>query len=117
MTALAATVAPLVARAETLKVTVESAVAGADLATSQPIVTLILTPESRIAIGAFTTARVGEQVKMRLGDTVLSEPFIREPIKEGTLVINGGFTEESARTLADLIIKAGGTFEVDGSDK
>jgi preprotein translocase subunit SecD len=103
--------------AETLKIDVQSVEAGVDPLTTQPIVTLTLTPQSTTAVGEFTKARVGEQVKMRVGEMVLSEPTIREPITQGTLVINGNFTEESAQSLADAIVKAGKTFEVDGSDK
>jgi len=103
--------------AETLKIAVESAVAGVDPQTAQPTVTLMLTAESRKAIGEFTKARVGEQVKMRVGEAVLSEPIIREPIALGTLVISGNFTEDSARSLADAVMGTGKAFEVDGSDK
>lgn len=115
--ALAALILPHHLHAETLRVGVESVVAGADPLTAEPIVTLTLTPESSAAIGEFTKARVGEPVKMRVGDVVLSEPIIREPIMQGTLVINGNFTKESAQSVADEIVKAGKTFEVDGSDK
>lgn len=103
--------------AETLRVRVERAEAGSDMVTKAPIVTLELAPDSRAAFGEFTRARVGEQVRLRLGETVLSEPIIREPIAGGTLVINGQFTDQSARELADSIMKAGAVFEVDGSDK
>ena len=61
--------------------------------------------------------RAIDEAAMRLGDTVLSEPFILEPITEGRLAITGNFTDASARALADLLAKSGGMFEVDGSDK
>ena len=103
--------------AETLTVTISNVEVIADPKSGQPILSLILTPQSKIAIADFTRARIGEQVKMRLGDTVLSEPFILEPITEGRLAITGNFTDASARALADLLAKSGGMFEVDGSDK
>jgi len=105
------------ASAETLKVDVANIEILGDPKTGQPIVSLTLTPESRLAISEFTKARIGEQVKMRLGDTVLSEPFVAEPITQGRLAISGGMTEAHARALADLLLKSGGSFEVDGSDK
>jgi preprotein translocase subunit SecD len=105
------------ALAETLKVTAESAEAGLDSMFSEPIVTLKLKPASTLSMGEFTKARVGEQIKMRLGDRVLMEPVINEPILQGTLVINVGADENAARELADAIMKAGGRFEIDGSDK
>lgn len=105
------------ASAETLKVSVESAEAGPDLFTRDPVVTLMLKPESKSAMAEFTRARVGEQIKVRLGDRVLMESVINEPILAGTLVINGRFDEQAARELADAIMKASGTFEIDGSDK
>lgn len=103
--------------AETLKVAVADVEVMNDPSTNQPIVSLTLTPESRTAIAEFTKARIGERVKMRLGDTVLMEPFILEPIVAGRLAVTGGLTAGSARALADLIVKSGRTFEVDGSDK
>ena len=105
------------ASAETLKVEVANIEILGDPKTGEPIVSLTLTPESRLAIGEFTKARIGEQVKMRLGDTVLSEPFVLEPITQGRLAISGGMTQAHARAIADLILKSGNSFEVDGSDK
>lgn len=103
--------------AETLKIKVADVKPGRDLLSEQPIVTLTLGPESKAALATFTQARLGEQVKMRVGDTVLSAPVIREPIMEGTLVINGQLTDETAEDLARAILKAGGNVEIDGSDK
>lgn len=103
--------------AETLKIKVADVKPGHDLLNEQPIVTLTLSPESKAALATFTQTRLGEQVKMRVGDTVLSAPVIREPIMEGTLVINGQLTDETAKDLARAILKAGGNVEIDGSDK
>lgn len=115
--ALAALVISSSASAETLKLTAETAEAGLDPMFSEPIVTLKLKPASARSMGEFTKARVGEQIKLRLGDRVLMEPVINEPILQGTLVINMRSDENTARELADAVMKAGGTFEVDGSDK
>lgn len=103
--------------AETLKVVVQSAVVTPDLFTMKSIITLKLKADSKVAIREFTKVRVGENVTLRIGDQVLSEPIVNEPITEGTLVINGGFTDEQARILADAIMRADGIVEVDGSDK
>lgn len=115
--ALAALIVAYPISAETLKVAVESAEAGPDPFMNQPVVTIKLKPESKMAFGEFTRAHIGEQVKIRLGQTVLSEPWIREPILEGAVVINAQFTVETARELAAAIMKADASFEVDGSDK
>ena len=103
--------------AETLKVEVAHAEAGLDQATGQPIVSIQLSPKSTAAFADFTKARVGEQVRVRLGSQVLTEPIVREPIAAGALVISGNFTETSAGDLADNIKAAGGTLDVEGSDK
>jgi preprotein translocase subunit SecD len=105
------------ATAETLKVMVESAVPGTDKFTAEPLVTLTLKLESRTAMAEFTKARVGEKISMRLGDKVLMEPIINEPIVQGIIHINGGFTVQSAQEIADAIMNANGSFEIDGSDK
>lgn len=103
--------------AETLKITIADVKPSYDTYSNAPILTLTLSPESKAALAAFTTARVGEQVKLRVGSKVLSEPIIREPILGGALVINGGFSEEDAQELARAILKVNGNIEVDGSDK
>ena len=114
--ALAISIVSHQAIAETLKVAVADVEVINHPSTNEPIVSLTLTSESRTAIAAFTKARIGEKVTMRLGDTVLMEPLILEPIVEGKLAITGGLTAGSARALANLIVKSGRTFEVDGSD-
>jgi preprotein translocase subunit SecD len=103
--------------AETLKVEVEHAEAGLDQATGQPIVSIQLSPKSTTAFAAFTKARVGEQVRVRFGNQVLMEPIVREPIAGGALVMSGNFTEASAGELVDNIKAAGGTLDVEGSDR
>lgn len=113
----ATTIVTCPASTETLKIAVERAEAGPSVFTGEPVVTIKLKPDSRIAFGDFTTARRGEQVTMRLGQTVLYEPAIREPILEGTLTISGQLTQQGARNLAEAIMTGAAAFEVDGSDK
>lgn len=95
------------ALAEALALKVGSAEAETDSLTGAPVVLVTLLPESAEAFGAFTRAHVGKQIKVRLGDTLLTEPVIREPILGGKIVISGNFTAESARDLATTLRGAG----------
>jgi SecD/SecF fusion protein len=105
------------ASAETLKIVVDSAVVTPDLWTMTSMLTLKLKADGKVAILDFTRARVGEHIKLRVGDQVLSEPIVNEPISEGVFVISGGFTDEQAHKLVTTITDANGIIEVDGSDK
>ena len=102
--------------AETLALDVDTVEVGVDPVTQQPIVTITLKPQSKTAVAAFSTLRVGESVTMRVDDMPLTKPVIREPILQGTLTI-GGLTNEDARKLARDIGSGGRKLLVDGSDK
>jgi preprotein translocase subunit SecD len=105
------------AEAETLRVQVGSAEVGSDPATAQPVITLLLKPESKAALSDFTRVRVGQQITVRVGTTPVSAPFILEPILEGRILISGQMTTEAARELVDLISASDGVIEIDGADK
>jgi preprotein translocase subunit SecD len=103
--------------AETLKVFIESAKFEFDQVSNGPVIMIELKPESTVAFETFTTARVGEAIKIRLGIKTILEPIIREPIKAGTLMISGQLTEDEAREMALGMSEEGVFLEVDGSDK
>jgi preprotein translocase subunit SecD len=105
------------AYAETLKVFIESARPEFDQVSNGSVIMIQLKPESTVAFEAFTTARVGETIKIRLGDKPILEPMIREPIKAGTLMISGQLTEDEAREMALGMAEDGAFLEIDGSDK
>lgn len=107
---------PPLAEAATLKIGVARAEAGTDAYSNQPIVTIELEPESRDDFAAFTKARIGEPVRIRMGDKILSAPVVREPITGGVLVISGQMTLEDARHIAKTLIESGASLMVDGSD-
>jgi len=91
------------ALAETLALQVASAEVVPDGATAAPVLMVRLKPESATAFGTFTRAHVGKQVRIRSGDTVLSTPFIMEPILAGAIMISGNFTSQSAKDLAIIL--------------
>lgn len=102
------------AAAEALRIQVGNAEVGEDPATSQPILTITLKPESKTAFGEFTRAHIGKQITVRVGSTPISEPFILEPILEGRIVISGQMTRQDAKALVDLIAAADGALDVEG---
>jgi len=103
--------------AETLKIEVARVEAGLDQLTGQPIITVELSPNSRVAFADFTKARVGERIVVRLGSDLLTDPIIREPIAGGVLAISGELTEESAAEMAQRIQASGAVLDVEGSDR
>jgi preprotein translocase subunit SecD len=105
------------AAAETLALKIALVEVGRDPVLQQPFITITLEPESRSAMGEFSRLRVGETVTIRLGDMVLSQPVVREPILEGALTIAGNMTREDAERMAREINAGTHTLFVDGSDK
>lgn len=112
---LAIALAAFGAFAETLALKVHSAEVGRDPATGAPAVIVTLQPESAAALGAFTSAHVGQQIRVRSGGTLLSEPFILEPILGGTIRITGSLTSQGARDLVVILLgdRSGLTIEAD----
>ena len=91
---------------------VAQAEAGYDKWTRQPVVTFRLTLESAQKFADFTRANVGRAGEMRLDGKVLMRPVIREPILQGSVQIDGGFSEQDAKNLAARV-PAGAKIEVE----
>ena len=103
--------------AETLVLDVENAAARIDPQSGQPIVVITLSTASQVAFSEFTKVRIGERTKLRFGQRVLTEPFIREQISGGTIMISGSMTTAAAQELAVQITSASGQLFVEGSDR
>lgn len=103
--------------AETLALKIGSADVGRDDATGAPTVLVTLQPESAAALGVFTSTHVGQQVRLKSGDEVLSTPFILEPILGGKIVISGNLTPQSARDLVVILRGGGSDLTVEADDR
>lgn len=66
----------------------------------KPVISFELTPEGRQIFADFTSKNVGKILGITLDKIVISAPSINEPITEGTGVISGNFSIESANSLA-----------------
>lgn len=67
---------------------------------NQAVVVIHFNAEGAKIFGELTTQHVGKSFGMFLDGVAISVPVIREPIPDGTAVISGNFTPESARELA-----------------
>ncbi|TAF14612.1 MAG: protein translocase subunit SecD [Alphaproteobacteria bacterium] len=72
----------------------------------QPIVSFRFNNQGARLFGEITQANVGKRFAVVLDGKVITAPQIRSPILEGTGVIEGGFTAQSASDLA-LLLRAG----------
>lgn len=50
---------------------------------------IVLTPESAAKFRDFTQAVLGRQTQMLINDKVVMEPWMREPIMDGRIVLAG----------------------------
>lgn len=66
----------------------------------KPVISFELTPDGRQIFAEFTSKNVGKILGITLDKIVISAPSINEPITEGTGVISGNFSIESANSLA-----------------
>jgi SecD/SecF fusion protein len=80
--------------------------AGADQATSQPVVSFRFDSEGARLFGELTQQNVGRALAVVLDSQVLMAPVIREPILGGTAQIAGNFTTQSANDIA-ILLRAG----------
>jgi len=67
------------------------------------VVTLKMKGEGTQKFADATTKWVGQQIAIKLDDMTISDPKVNTPIMNGEAIIEGGFTAESAKQLADLI--------------
>ena len=67
---------------------------------AQPQIAFELTSEGATDFSEHTSANVGKMLAIVLDKKVISAPSINQPITDGQGVIQGGFTIESANTLA-----------------
>lgn len=67
------------------------------------VVSLEFTDEGKKLFEEATTNNLGKVIKIVLDETTISSPMVNVPITDGKAVIEGGFTNESAEELADLI--------------
>ena len=104
------------ASAETLALKVASAEVLRDQSTGEPIVLVTLHADSASAFGEFTTRQVGRQIRVRSGDTLLSEPIIVEPILAGRITISGSLTSQSAKDLVTILRGEESPLIVEGDD-
>ena len=77
-----------------------------DQNTSEPYVSLELTPAGGRQFAELTSANVGRRLAIVLDGNLYSAPVIRERIPSGQAQITGGFTSEEATDLA-IVLRAG----------
>jgi preprotein translocase subunit SecD len=88
------------ADAEPLRIQIESASAGVDQRTHEPIVTVKLSKQSQQALGAYTQHNVGKPMELRVDGKVIMKSVIREPLLAGTFQTSGNFTADEVSNLA-----------------
>ncbi|MFE0017577.1 hypothetical protein ACFWXH_22240 [Mesorhizobium sp. NPDC059054] len=68
----------------------------------ETVVSVVLTPDSAKVFGDFTRAAIGQKTQLLIGETVILEPVVREPILQGMITING-FDTTKAQGLAEQL--------------
>nr|WP_180882749.1 hypothetical protein [Mesorhizobium loti] len=68
----------------------------------ETVVSIVLTPESAKVFGDFTRTAIGQKTQLLVGETVILEPVVREPILQGMITING-FDTTTAQSLAEKL--------------
>ncbi|WP_379069453.1 hypothetical protein ACHMW4_03765 [Mesorhizobium sp. UC22_110] len=68
----------------------------------ETVVSVVLTPESTKVFGDFTRAAIGQKTQLLVGEKVILEPIVREPILQGMITING-FDAATAKSLAEQL--------------
>lgn len=74
-----------------------------DQNTGEPTVSVTFNAEGKELFAKITQRNVGEQVAIYLDRQIISAPVVREPITDGTAIISGNFTLESAKQLAERL--------------
>ncbi len=79
---------------------IESAAADTSHMTGEPVINLRLDGAAGKAFGDLTTEMLGRRLAIVIDGTVLTAPYIQEPILGGSLMISGSFTVAEAERLA-----------------
>lgn len=74
-----------------------------DQQTGNPQVRLDFNAEGAKKFGQITTRNVGKQVGIVIDNMMISAPVVQQPITDGTAIISGNFSLESAKQLAVAI--------------
>ncbi len=69
----------------------------------QPVVNVRLTPVGAVRLEAITRSFLGKELPVRVGNELLSNPRVMEPIAGGQFQISGAMTVEEAQKLAKRI--------------
>lgn len=77
----------------------------------ETVVSVVLAADSAKAFGDFTTAAIGRKTQLLVGETVILEPVVREPIVEGKITVSG-FDATTAKGLAEQLSAPGATITV-----
>jgi preprotein translocase subunit SecD len=96
-----------------LSLTVLRAEAISDMATGEPVVSIIFDATSTEAFAAFTRDHVGRTTVVRIDGEEIMRPIIREPIVGGEVRISGGMTMEDAKKLAARLTSGDAVIEVE----
>ena len=64
---------------------------------------LTLTDEGKTKFATATSANIGKQIAIILDNTVISAPTVQSAITDGTAIITGNFTADSARSFAQQL--------------
>ncbi|HEX8993935.1 MAG TPA: protein translocase subunit SecD, partial [Candidatus Paceibacterota bacterium] len=67
---------------------------------SQPVVQVKFNSQGAQMFSDITTNNVGHEIAIFLDHNLISAPVVREPITNGTAIISGNFTAQSAKALA-----------------
>lgn len=70
---------------------------------AEPYVSLEFTPEGKEKFSKATADNIGKQIAIVLDNSVISAPTVQAVINDGSAMISGNFTAESAEELAALI--------------
>ncbi len=74
-----------------------------DQNTGEPVVNVEFNAEGKELFAKITTRNVEQQVAIYLDRQIISSPVVREPITDGTAVISGSFTLDSAKKLVERL--------------
>ena len=71
-----------------------------DDASGQLVLLLTFSPEASVKVAAMTSAALGEAIALRLGNEILAEPIVYEPILEGEIQVSGAEIAAMERLLS-----------------